>query len=177
MIILGVNSAHHESSACILRDGQLLSAVEEERFNRVKHGKKARVDNSDLLPEAAMDYCLAAAGIGWEAVDHIAYSFDPEERLRRNLGLPSEGIAPGDFGTEQGERAFHATNLRARQKLLARAAKAEFHFVRHHLCHASSAFHASPFEQSCVIAVDGIAERHNLAGLRQRRPARLPQGD
>jgi carbamoyltransferase len=158
MIVLGVNSAYHESSACVLRDGQVLSAVEEERFNRVKHGKKARVDNSDLLPEAAMDYCLAAARVGWEAIDHIAYSFDPEERLRRNLGLPSQGIASGDFGTERGERAFHAANLRARQKLLARAAKAEFHFVRHHLCHASSAFYASPFEESCVIAVDGIAE-------------------
>ncbi len=158
MIILGVNSAYHESSACILRDGQLLAAAEEERFNRIKHGKKAEVNNSDQLPEAAMAFCLSAAGVEWNEVDHVAYSFDPEERLKRNLGLSAPGIAPGDFGTEDGERAFYAANLRARQKLLARAAQAEFHFVRHHLSHAASAFHVSPYEESCVIAVDGIAE-------------------
>jgi len=159
MNLLGVNSAYHESSACLLRDGQLVATVEEERFNRIKHGKKARVDSADELPEAAMAYCLAAAGIGWSEIDHIAYSFDPEERLRKNVGLAEEPtLRPGDWGTAEGEKAFHASNLRARKKLLERAPRAGFHFVRHHLCHASSAFHVSPFEEACVMAVDGIAE-------------------
>ncbi|MBM4320851.1 MAG: carbamoyl transferase, partial [Deltaproteobacteria bacterium] len=159
MYILGINSAYHESSAAILHDGVLVAAVEEERFNRVKHGKLARVDSADVLPEAAMDFCLRAAGIDWSAIDHIAFSFDPEERLARNVGLEeAPRIRPGDFGTVEGERAFYESNIRARQKLTARAPQAAFHFVRHHLGHAGSAYYVSPYDEACVIAIDGIAE-------------------
>lgn len=56
MYILGVNSVYHESSACLLKDGQVLMAVEEERLNRVKHGKEARTDNPWELPLNSINY-------------------------------------------------------------------------------------------------------------------------
>ena len=64
--ILGVNTAYHESSACLLRDGELVATAEEERFSRIRYGKHSRVDNPDELPEQAMAWCLKQGGIGLE---------------------------------------------------------------------------------------------------------------
>jgi len=157
--ILGVNTAYHESSACLLRDGEIVAIAEEERFNRFRHGKHSRVDNPDDLPEQAIAWCLRQGGIGWKEVAAIGYSFDPEERRRRSLNLPDAGrVRPGDWGTPEGEETYYRHSLAARDKLVARAPQATFRFLSHHLCHAASAFLASPFEQAAVLVVDGIGE-------------------
>ncbi|HOC58220.1 MAG TPA: carbamoyltransferase C-terminal domain-containing protein [Verrucomicrobiota bacterium] len=157
--ILGVNTAYHESSACLLRDGEIVAIAEEERFNRFRHGKHSRVDNPDELPEQAIAWCLRQGGIGWKEVAAIGYSFDPEERRRRSLNLPDAGrVRPGDWGTPEGEETFYRHSLAARDKLVARAPQARFRFLSHHLCHAASAFLVSPFEQAAVLVVDGIGE-------------------
>jgi len=157
--VLGVNAAYHESAACLVEDGRLVAAVEEERFSRVKHAKASRVDNADELPWRSIEFCLAQAGIGPADLDHVGWSFDPDARLRRTLALPAPaGAADGDWGTPAGERAFHAANLRARAALEERFPRARFHFVPHHLAHAASAFLVSPFERAAVIVADGIAE-------------------
>ena len=65
---------------------------------------------------------------------------------------------PGDWGTPEGEETYYRHSLLARDKLTARAPQASFHFLPHHLCHAASAFFASPFEQAAVLVVDGIGE-------------------
>jgi carbamoyltransferase len=157
--ILGINSAYHEPSACLLIDGCIVAMVEEERFNRVRYGKRSRVDNSDDLPEASMAWCLAAGGIGWTDLTAIGYSLDPDARLAAQRHLADAGRMPaGGWGTEDGERTFHRHNLAVRDKLLARAPQAEFRFLPHHLCHAASAFHVSPFEEAAVLVVDGIGE-------------------
>ncbi|HOX46909.1 MAG TPA: carbamoyltransferase C-terminal domain-containing protein [Myxococcota bacterium] len=157
--ILGVNSAYHESSAALLVDGELVAFVEEERFNRVRHGKKSRLDNPDELPEAAMAWCLAQAGLGFRDLAAIGYSFDPEARLVGQRTLPDRTrLPPGGWGTEEGEAVFHAHNLKAAAKLRERAPQAEFQFLGHHLCHAASAYLASPFERAAVLVVDGIGE-------------------
>lgn len=157
--ILGVNTAYHESSACLLRDGEIVAIAEEERFNRFRHGKHSRVDNPDDLPEQAIAWCLRQGGIGWKEVAAIGYSFDPEERRRRSLNLRDAGrVRPGDWGTPEGEETYYRHSLAARDKLVARAPQATFRFLSHHLCHAASAFLASPFEQAAVLVVDGIGE-------------------
>jgi len=157
--ILGVNTAYHESSACLLRDGEIVAIAEEERFNRFRHGKHSRVDNPDDLPEQAIAWCLRQGGIGWKEVAAIGYSFDPEERRRRSLNLPDAGrVRPGDWGTPEGEVTYYRHSVAARDKLVARAPQATFRFLSHHLCHAASAFLASPFEQAAVLVVDGIGE-------------------
>src|SRR4051812_16787759 len=77
MITLGINAVFHDSAACILKDGILLAAAEDERFTHIKHGKRPIPFNTYELPFHAIDYCLKVAGIHLKDVDHIAYSFDP----------------------------------------------------------------------------------------------------
>src|SRR5438874_11281868 len=77
MYILGINAVFHDSAACILKDGQLLAAAEEERFTHIKHGKRPVPFSTWELPFHAIDYCLAEARIDLTDVDHVAYSFDP----------------------------------------------------------------------------------------------------
>jgi len=102
--ILGLNSAYHESSACIVRDGELIAGAAEERFTRKKHAKPALVSNPDELPVHAIEYCLATAGIDLAQVDHIGFSLSPDLRLERNRGA---GNAGDSWGSEAGEVEFH----------------------------------------------------------------------
>ena len=86
--ILGINSVYHESSACLIQDGRLVAVAEEERFNRIKHGKPAKVDNADELPEQAIAFCLRSGGLGSIAdVDFIGYTFEPEDRSRKTVPI------------------------------------------------------------------------------------------
>src|ERR1044072_8309305 len=75
MIILGINAYHGDAAAAIIRDGKLLSAVEEERFNRFKHCAG--------FPIESITYCLEVAGVGIEDVDHVGISRDPSEHLHK----------------------------------------------------------------------------------------------
>lgn len=77
MYTLGINAAFHDSAACIMKDGQLLAAAEDERFTHIKHGKRPIPFSTYELPYHAIDYCLKTAGIHLKDVDHVAYSFDP----------------------------------------------------------------------------------------------------
>ena len=79
--VLGINCAYHESSATLLEDGVLVSAIEEERFNRAKHAKAARVDNPYVIPVNAIQYSLDKAGIEPNQIERIGFSFLPERRL------------------------------------------------------------------------------------------------
>lgn len=157
MIVLGVNSVFHESSACLIENGTVVAAAEEERFNRRKHGKPFRIDNPHHVPSNAVDYCLTEADVPPSAVDHVAYSFDPERRL--------EGIEFNDdwdhdgWGTESGEETFYE-NLQSIPTVFERTLcdDFDFHWVDHHRSHAASAFYPAQFDESAVLVVDGTAE-------------------
>ena len=157
-VVLGVNCAYHESSACLLKDGDIIAAVEEERFNRKKHAKASRVDNADALPLSSIEYVLRAAGVAPSQVDHVALTLDPDKRLRENKDLNEPGIPLNDFGTPAGEAIFHRHVKRSGVLLHERFPKAQIHFLEHHLCHAASAFFPSPHERAAVLTVDGIGE-------------------
>ena len=77
MYILGINAYHGDAAAAIVRDGKLIAAVEEERFNRYKH--------SAGFPTQAIKYCLEAAGIGLEDLDHVGISRDPSAHLHKKI--------------------------------------------------------------------------------------------
>ena len=158
--ILGINSAYHESSACLIQDGQLVAVVEEERFNRIKHGKPAKVDNADELPEQAIAFCLRSGGLNTIAdVDFIGYSFEPEDRLRKNRGYHHGYTLPeGDFGTKTGEQQFYHSNLSVEKKIRGIGYQGRFFYLDHHACHAASAFYVSGYEDAAVLVVDGIGE-------------------
>ncbi len=123
--LLGINSAYHESSACLIHEGRIVAAVEEERFNRVKHAKSAGVGNAHLLPWQAIRYFIEQAGISRADISQIGYSFDPVIRWQQNQDLPDTAMAdPGDFGSAEGEETFYRSNLEAMRLLKERIAAA-----------------------------------------------------
>src|SRR5207248_8862837 len=77
MYTLGINAVYHDPAACLVKDGRVLAAAEEERFTHIKHGKRPVPFSTYELPFHAIDYCLREAGIQLVEVDHVAYSFDP----------------------------------------------------------------------------------------------------
>src|SRR5438132_11692921 len=105
MYTLGINAVYHDPAACLIKDGVVLSAAEEERFTHIQHGKRPVPFSTWELPFHAIDYCLREAGIGLADVDHVAYSYDPFLLLGRHrddatIALPlepSEGRAPTEW--------------------------------------------------------------------------------
>jgi len=175
---LGINAAYHDCSACLVRDGIVLAAAEEERFTRIKHGKRPVPFSTWQLPYHAIDYCLAEAGIAMADVQHVAYSYDPSLLLgkwNRNatIQLPlepsahasSEWLSPWDplflsyivnAPRQLASGAPH--HLRARFRNLRHDGPFRWHFVEHHLAHEASAFLAAPFEECAVMTMDGRGE-------------------
>ena len=153
MNILGINAVYHDPAAALLADGKLVVAVEEERFNRTKHGKLPDVDNPHQFPERAIQFCLAHAGLKAGDIDHVAYSFDPALRRKR--------FKPDWWPNPMSEEVFL---LRLAQvpgtadRILGRKLGQRFHFVQHHLAHAASAYFPSPFDRAAVLTIDGIGE-------------------
>src|SRR4051794_17457633 len=96
MLTLGLNAVYHDSAACLVRDGKVVAAAEEERFTRIKHGKRPLPFTTWELPYHAIDFCLAEAGAELADLDHVAYSFQPKLLLRNHefpLALPLEPSA------------------------------------------------------------------------------------
>src|SRR5215207_2812428 len=180
MFTLGINAVYHDPAACLVKNGVVLAAAEEERFTHVKHGKRPVPFSTWELPFHAMDYCLREAGIVLTDVDHVAYSYDPYLLLGRHRGdatvpLPMRpGRQPAPEGWESvwdplflssianapGQLADGAPHhLQARFRGARPDGPYRWHFVAHHLAHAASAFHASPFEKAAVLTLDGRGEK------------------
>ncbi len=180
MITLGINAAFHDSAAALVIDGSTAAAAEEERFSRIKHGKRPVPFSAWELPFNAIDYCLAEAGVDAAAIDHVAYSFDPAHFLgvrataADSFSLPYK---PGNDSAGAGWEnpwdplfAAHVMNaprqlvdgvphhLRRRFGFDGETPPWQWHFVNHHLCHQASAFLAAPFERCAVMTLDGRGE-------------------
>jgi carbamoyltransferase len=180
MITLGINAAYHDSSACLVRDGVVLAASEEERFTHVKHAKRPVPFSAWELPYHAIAYCLRAGGVRLVDVDHVAYAYDPYLLLGRRrddatitLPLePSAHPAPDEWEAAW-DPLFLASIVNAPRQLSGgaphhlreafRGAQPDgpyrWHFVAHHLAHAASAFHPSPFRRAAVLTLDGRGEK------------------
>ncbi len=179
MFTLGINAVFHDSSACIINDGKLLAAAEEERFTHIKHGKRPIPFSTYELPFHAIDYCLKTAGIHINDVNHIAYSFNPNKLLGKhsndaNISLPlkpNNTSKSKDFDSEW-DPLFLSLILNAPGQLAdgyphhlqnrfvgAKVSPEKWHFVDHHMAHAASAFYPSPFEKSAVMILDGRGEK------------------
>ena len=151
MNILGINAYHGNASAAILSDGQLVAAVEEERFNRVKYAAG--------FPVRAILYGLKKAGITLADVDHVAVPRDPYARLGRKLFY---ALRMPSFARERWKVLKKFTGIR---EALAAACDADpeklgakFHRVEHHVAHLASAFYCSPFEQAALLSADGLGD-------------------
>ena len=152
MYILGLNAYHADSSACILRDGMLSAAAEEERFRRVKHWAG--------FPELAIKYCLEAAGIALADVDHVAINRDPRANLwRKALFTLRQRPAPRFVI----DRMRHAARWASIEDEFWRcfpgaALRASIRHVEHHRAHLASAFYVSPFDEAVAVSVDGSGD-------------------
>jgi carbamoyltransferase len=149
MYILGFNSTH-DASASLVRDGEVLCAVEEERYSRKKHHYG--------FPEQAIKACLDHAGIGWKDLDHAAFYWDPSKGLGsfmwhvfRHLprSLAYFKRQPGIW------RDFKALPARLRAEF---GFKGRFHFLDHHRNHLASAYWPSGFPEAAALSVDGTGE-------------------
>jgi carbamoyltransferase len=178
MKTLGINAAFHDSAACLVDDGRVIAAAEEERFTQIKHGKRPVPFSAWELPYHAIDYCLAESGIDIDAIDHVAYSFEPGLFVNGS-GLPSEITLPLQpsairlaSGTAPWDPLFLSYVVNAPRQLAGGAphhlqrrlrpssseAPWRWHYVPHHLAHQASAFLAAPFEECAVLTLDGRGE-------------------
>ncbi|HAH08070.1 MAG TPA: carbamoyltransferase [Elusimicrobia bacterium] len=158
--LLGLNSVFHESSAALIVEGKLAALVEEERFSRVRHGKKACIDHTPILPYRAIDEALRTAGLRFEELDLVAYSYDPEARSAALPRLPKDfGVPEGDYGSSEGERRFKDLAMMTGPLLSARYGTAKpVRYLPHHACHLASAYCSCPWDETAVLSVDGIGE-------------------
>jgi carbamoyltransferase len=166
--ILGLNAYHGDSSACLVKDGLLVAAAEEERFRRIKHWAG--------FPSEAIRYCLAEAKIGLDDVGHVAINQDFKANLWRKIGFtlstrPDLGLVFDRIKNKK-ERASLGEELARTFKGESFAGKV--HEVEHHLAHLGSAFLVSPFDDAVVVSVDGFGDFASAAwGLGSGSEVRL----
>ena len=151
--ILGISAFYHDSAAALVVDGDIVAAVQEERFTREKYDAR--------FPTQAIAYCLKEAGLSPEQLDYVAFYDKPLTKFERLLET-YVAFAP------QGLRSFNlAIPLWLREKLYMRRAirrglngprKASLVFLDHHQSHAASAFFPSPFHEAAILTLDGVGE-------------------
>jgi carbamoyltransferase len=162
--ILGINSAFHESSACLLSSGKIIAMAEEERFTKIKHAKSPSPKNPHQLPWNAINYCLSEANIRLDQVDLIGYSFCPELRYKKNTNYHSAYEIPAsEFGNPLAEQLFYQNLLAIPQILGDASFKGKFQFLEHHDCHAASSYYLSGFNSACTVVIDGIGEFETIS--------------
>jgi carbamoyltransferase len=150
--VLGINAYHGDSSACLLKEGELVAAAEEERFRRVKHWAG--------FPSKAIRYCLEEAGIGLEEVAHAAINRDPKANLWRKIGFTLAKRPDLRLVLDRIKNAREWTSI---EEELGHAVpgerfRGEVHHVEHHLAHLASAFLVSSFEEAVVVSIDGFGD-------------------
>jgi carbamoyltransferase len=149
--ILGISCFYHDSAACILRDGEVIAAAQEERFTRKKH------DSS--FPTHAVNYCFKEAGVKAPDLDLVVFYDKPFIKFERIL---ETSLAYAPVGVRQ---FIQAMPLWLKKKLWIPELIAEelgykgkIIFTEHHESHAASAFYPSPFKEAAFITMDGVGE-------------------
>jgi carbamoyltransferase len=151
MRILGISAYYHDSAACLVRDGEIVAAAQEERFTRKKHDHR--------FPANAVAFCLRHAGITARDLDLVVFYDKPLQKFERLLETYLD-YAP------RGSRSFlQAMPLWLREKLWMREEIAKcvgyegkVLFTEHHESHAASAFFPSPFDSAAILTIDGVGE-------------------
>lgn len=151
MYILGISCYYHDSAACLIKDGEIIAAAQEERFTRKKHDFH--------FPHNAIKYCLSEAGIGANNIDFVGFYDKPFVKFERILETYLS-VAP------IGIRSFiQAIPMWIHQKLWIPQLiqkelgyNGEIIFTEHHESHASSAFFPSPFKEAAILTADGVGE-------------------
>lgn len=154
MVILGLNFYFHDSTACIVKDGQLISAIEEERLNRDKHTRS--------FPSLAIDRCLKIAGLEYNDIDHIAISIKPTHNLGKKVVHSITHLKT--IKSFINHELVHGYNERMSfwswfgYHWDSQKEGPEVHLIEHHLTHAAGSFFVSPYEEAALLGIDGSGE-------------------
>jgi len=152
MKIIGINAFHADSSACLIIDGKLISAVEEERFNRIKHWAG--------FPLESIKYCLRESNLNLSDIDHISINIDPKANYFKKILFlikhrPSLKLI---FNRFKKKKKYNSIREILNKEFNGSNFNGQINNIEHHYAHLSSAFHVSPFEESCILSVDGFGD-------------------
>jgi carbamoyltransferase len=151
MTILGLNAYHGDSAACLIVDGKLVAAAEEERFRRIKHWAG--------LPTKAIEYCLSEAKLSLGGIDHVAVNRKPGVNNWRRLGFVLTHWPHPKLMSQKIKNIRSAASVReALETKYGVEFKAQVHYVEHHLAHLASAFFVSGFNEAACISIDGFGD-------------------
>ena len=152
MNILGINAYHGDSSACIVIDGKLISAAEEERFKRIKHWAG--------FPVESITYCLKGAGLLLSDIDHIAVNTNPRANFFEKIKYSLKNRPDMQMILDRIKNKKKRANIE--NELLLHFPDSLFtgkvHYIEHHLSHIASSHLVSPFENSVSVSVDGFGD-------------------
>ena len=154
--ILGISAYYHDSAACLIVDGEIKSAVQEERFTRVRHDA--------AFPTNAVNYCIKSSGLRPEQIDHVVFYDKPFLKFDRILETYL-AFAPRGFRSFSRSLPVWLKEKLFQKQVIANALEPIFGelgdrllFSEHHLSHAASAFFPSPFKDAAVLTMDGVGE-------------------
>jgi carbamoyltransferase len=151
LIILGLSCFYHDAGACLLRDGMLVAAAEEERFSRIKHDAR--------LPIEAANYCLDEAGLNPEDVDFVIFYEKPLLKFERIVAGYAATYPRSASAFIKAMQAWLGQKLWVRGQIRqALGYDGEILFGEHHVSHAASAYFPSPFDEAAVLTADGVGE-------------------
>jgi carbamoyltransferase len=151
--ILGISAYYHDSAACLVQDGKIVAAAQEERFTRRKHDAR--------FPANAVGFCLEAAGIEASEIDLVTFYDKPllkfDRLLETYIAYAPSGFKPFLMGMPLWlKQKLHTP--RELDSGLKNQYKGRYVFTEHHESHAASAFYPSPFEEAAILTLDGVGE-------------------
>lgn len=159
MNIIGISAYFHDSAACLVIDGEIIAAAQEERFTRIKHDAS--------FPKNALEYCLAQGGLSPSEIDFIVFYEKPFQKFER-LFETYLAFAPKGFRSFSLSLPLWSKEKLFQKKAIKKSLKALWGSLRnweeillfsdHHLSHAASAFYPSPFDQAVVLTMDAVGE-------------------
>jgi carbamoyltransferase len=153
MNILGISAFYHDSAACLLQDGEIIAAAQEERFTRRKFDAE--------FPAQAVRYCLAEGGISADELDYVGFYEKPLIKFERLLETYLAFAPRGYASFAKALPLWLGKKLwlpREMDRQLALHKRRRYVFTRHHESHAAAAFFPSPFEEAAVVTLDGVGE-------------------
>ncbi|MBK7934140.1 MAG: carbamoyltransferase [Acidobacteria bacterium] len=149
--ILGISAFYHDSAACLVQDGDIVAAAQEERFTRKKH--------DESFPAQAMEFCLEFAGITRDDIDHVVFYDKPLLTFERLLETYIDFAPRGFRSYLKAMPVWLTENLWTRETIRKQTGfEGKVLFTEHHQAHAASAFFPSPFEHAAILTIDGVGE-------------------
>lgn len=151
-LILGLNAYHGDSAACLIWNGEIVAAAEEERFRRIKHWAG--------FPSQAISYCLNEGRVALSDVEIVAVNSDPGASLAKKIKFALRNKPDFRLILDRLRNQAKRQSVRAELEAAFPTApfKGEVQRVEHHLAHLASAFLVSPFEEACVASIDGFGD-------------------